>query len=430
MNKLKLIICAICSNCFEVYDFVIYQLLSIYISKHFFDHNSEHSFFFTQLVFILTTVFSRPIGGLIFGYISDSKGRKGSLEKSILMSALCTGMIGLIPSYQTIGVFSTLALILLRFLQGISFGGEHGTSVCFLLEHSSPKSKGALSSFCCFGQQAGMLLATIAASNYSIYASNSRVSDQLWRIMFIFSFAFSFFGYWVKKETNETIDFLLDSHFRKQPVLPISQFKTIISSNKKLILSGFFIVAFGTFANYAIFIMGNQYLQKYADALPVFNYINYIMSFLLILFIPVFGYFSDKIGRKTMISHSIVIIAPLSLPFFQPLQSEANYGVLVIAILLTISCGAYFSVTPLIIAESLPIQYRCISYAIFYSVPAAIVSSVTPFISHWAIDINPVYISYVIIILAVCSMLSLKLLDEPINRYNKISIYSYEFLKP
>lgn len=430
MNKLKLIICAIFGNCFEVYDFIIYQLLSIYISKHFFDQDSEHAFFFTQAVFVVTTVVSRPLGGLIFGYISDLKGRKSSLEKSILMSSLCTGMIGLIPSYQSIGIFSTLSLILLRFLQGISFGGEHGTSVCFLLEHSSPKSKGALSSFCCFGQQVGMLLATIAASNYSLYVNNGHVSDQLWRIMFLFSFVFSFFWYWIKKETNETIDFLLDMHCREKLTSPVNEFKGIIYSNRKLILSGFFIVAFGTFINYAIFIIGNKYLQKYSQTLPIFNYIHYIMSFLLILFIPVFGYFSDKIGRKTLISHSIATIAPLSLSFFQSLQSEASYSILIVVILLTISCGAYFAVTPLIIAESLPVQYRCISYAIFYSVPAAIVSSIAPFISSWAIDIDPMYMAYAIIILAVCSMLSLKLLDEPINQYSKINIYSYEFLKP
>ena len=148
------------------------------------------------------------------------------------------------------------------------------------------------------------------------------------------------------------------------------------------------------------------------------------------VFIPLFGYFSDKIGRKTLISHSIATIAPLSLPFFQSLQAEASYSILIVVILLTISCGAYFSVTPLIIAESLPVQYRCISYAIFYSVPAAIVSSIAPFISSWAIDIDPIYMAYGIIVLAVCSMLSLKLLDEPINQYSKIGIYSYEFLKP
>lgn len=430
MNKLKLIICAIFGNCFEVYDFIIYQLLSIYISKHFFDQSSEHAFFFTQLVFILTTILSRPLGALIFGYISDSRGRKLSLEKSILMSGLCTGMIGLIPSYETIGVFSTVLLILLRFLQGISFGGEHGTSICFLLEHSSPKSKGVLSSFCCFGQQVGVLLAMVATSSYSLYANNEGVNEQLWRIIFILSFSVSLFWYWIRKETNETIDFLLDSYCGDQQISPLNESKLFISRNKKLFLSGFFIVGFGTFINYAIFIIGNEYLKKYAQAFPVFNYIQYVMLFLLMIFIPIFGYFSDKIGRKTMISHSIAIISALSVPFFQSLQSVASYNILIIAVLLTISCGAYFSVTPTIIAESLPVKSRCITYAIFYAIPSAIVSGIAPSISSWFISVNPVYISYVIIFLAICSMISLRLLDEPITVYSKLNVYSYEFLKP
>ena len=98
--------------------------------------------------------------------------------------------------------------------------------------------------------------------------------------------------------------------------------------------------------------------------------------------------------------------------------------------LLTISCGAYFSVTPTIIAESLPVKSRCITYAIFYAIPSAIVSGIAPSISSWFISVNPVYISYVIIFLAICSMISLRLLDEPITVYSKLNVYSYEFLKP
>ena len=132
-----------------------------------------------------------------------------------------------------------------------------------------------------------------------------------------------------------------------------------------------------------------------------------------------------------MLSHSTGMIAALSLPFFQCLQSpNASCSTLIIIIILTIACGAYFSVAPVIIAEALPVQTRCISYAVFYSIPAAIVSSFAPFISTWVIGVDPIYIGYSIIFLAICSILSLRLLDEPTNLYNKIKVYSYEFLKP
>ena len=154
------------------------------------------------------------------------------------------------------------------------------------------------------------------------------------------------------------------------------------------------------------------------------------MSFLVILFIPIFGYFSDKIGRKTIISHSILVISALSIPFFQSLQSAASYSALIVSMLLAISCGAYFSVTPTIITESLPITSRCINYAIFYTIPAAIVSGTSPFLSGWLISLNPIYISCMTIILAICSIISLRSLDEPMIIYGKLHKYSYEFLKP
>ena len=430
MNKLKLIICATFGNCFEVYDFIIYQLMASHISNNFFDKNCEHSFIATQLVFILTTIISRPLGGIIFGYISDLKGRKLSLEKSILMSGLCTGMIGLIPSYKDIGFVATLFLILLRFLQGISLGGEQGTSISFLIEHSSPKSRGFLSSFCCVGQQAGILLAILAASIYNWHIKKSGTEEVWWRILFIFSFFIGLFGYWVRKKTNETIDFLLDRHCSDKTISLLEESKLFIFKNKQLFLSVFFIVSFGTFMTYTVFVVGNSHLKQLADSLQIFAYIQYLMSLLVIFSIPVFGYFSDIIGRKTIISHSLAAISALSIPFFQSLQSVANYNTLVVAVLLAISCGAFFSVTPTIVAESLPTRSRCINYAVFYAVPAAIMSAISPFVSAFLISINPTYIAYVIILLAMVAIFCLKSFNEPIELYSKLNKYSYEFLKP
>jgi MHS family proline/betaine transporter-like MFS transporter len=430
MNKLKLIICATFGNCFEVYDFIIYQLLANHISNHFFDRHLKNAFLLTQLIFILTAILSRPIGGLIFGYLADLKGRKLSLEKSILMSGVCTGMIGLIPSYETIGLFSTLFLILLRFLQGVSLGGEQGTSISFLLEHSSPKSRGFLSSFCCFGQQIGVLVAVAATSIYSLHISKTGMSEQLWRILFVLSFGFGWFGYWVRKKTNETIDFLLDSYCSEEKTSLVNETKLFILNNKALFMSIFFIVSLGTFMSYTVFIIGNGYLKQQANSLAIFKYIQYIMSFSVILSIPIFGFYSDKIGRKTIISHSILIISALSIPFFQSLQSVPSYTTLIVAVLLAISCGAYFSVTPTIIAETLPTKSRCINYAIFYTIPAAIISGITPFLSNWFIKTDPIYLSYVTIGLAISSIISLRLLEEPLYIYGKLPKYSYEFLKP
>jgi MHS family proline/betaine transporter-like MFS transporter len=154
------------------------------------------------------------------------------------------------------------------------------------------------------------------------------------------------------------------------------------------------------------------------------------MSFSVILSIPIFGFYSDKIGRKTIISHSILIISALSIPFFQSLQSVPSYTTLIVAVLLAISCGAYFSVTPTIIAETLPTKSRCINYAIFYTIPAAIISGITPFLSNWFIKTDPIYLSYVTIGLAISSIISLRLLEEPLYIYGKLPKYSYEFLKP
>lgn len=430
MNKLRLVICATFGNCFEVYDYIIFQLLSNHISHYFFDNKSGNAFLFTQLIFISTAILSRPLGALVFGYLSDTKGRKLSLETSILISGIATGIIGLIPSYEKIGVLSTLSLVFLRFLQGVSLGGEQVTSISFLLEHSSPKNRGLLSSFCCFGQQLGGLLAVFVTSLYCFHMKNTDFSGNLWRILFVLSLGFGFFGYWVRKKTNETIDFLLENYCLEEEKNIFKETISFVLNHKILFVSMFFIVSFGTFINYTILIIGNDYLKKQAGSLAIFEYIKYIMSFFVIISIPIFGFLSDKIGRKSIISHSILITSTLSVSFFGSFQNTANFNTLVIAILLAISCGAYFSVAPTIVAEILPSKSRCTNYAIFYSIPAALISGISPFLANYLISIQPAYLAYVTISLAIPSIILLSMLEEPLNIYNKLHKYSYEFLKP
>lgn len=430
MNKIKLVICATFGNCFEVYDFIIFQLLSNHIYHYFFNNKAGNTFLFTQLIFISTAIISRPVGGLFFGYLSDVKGRKLSLETSILISGISTAIIGLIPSYEKIGFLSTLCLVFLRFFQGVSLGGEQVTSISFLLEHSSPKNKGFLSSFCCFGQQIGGLLAMTIASIYSIYLSNVDLSGNLWRTLFMLSLGFGYFGYWVRKKTNETIDFLVDNYCIEENKNIFKATVDFIFNNKLLYTAIFFIVSFGTFINYTILVIGNNYLNQQANYFIIFKYIKYIMFLFVIISIPIFGFLSDKIGRKSIMSHSILIISSLSISFFQSLQYTGNFTTFIIAILLAISCGAYFSVTPTIIAEILPIRSRCTSYAIFYTIPAALISGISPFLANYLIKIQPIYVSYVIIALAIPSIILLRILEEPLYMYSKLPKYSYEFLKP
>jgi MHS family proline/betaine transporter-like MFS transporter len=179
-----------------------------------------------------------------------------------------------------------------------------------------------------------------------------------------------------------------------------------------------------------VFIIGNSYLKTHAAKLPVLQHIQYIMSVSVILSIPVFGYLSDKFGRKPIVSFSLLAIFGLSLRFFQSLNTANSFNDVVIAILLAVSCGGYFAVAPTIIIESLPSKARCICFALFYTIPAAIVSGVTPYLTSWLIALNPIFITYAIIVLGIAAHLALRVFNEPVLTYKRLPKYSYEFLKP
>ncbi len=174
-------------NSLEAYDFSIYGYFAVIISNNFFPESSVWGSIIKMYSIFAIGFLARPIGALIYGYIGDIYGRKLSMYISIITIAISTGLIGLLPSKDIIGVFAPILLIILRFIQGLSLGGEYTGSIIYILENTR-KNKTFYGSLAIAGGNIGLLLASIVSYILTSYLSNDFLHSYGWRIAFIIAF--------------------------------------------------------------------------------------------------------------------------------------------------------------------------------------------------------------------------------------------------
>ena len=143
----KTIFAGAIGNAIEFYDFIIYAYLAVYFAYHFFPSHDPVAALIASYGAFATGMIMRPVGGLLLGRIGDRIGRKMALQVTVASIAIPTLIIGLLPTYETIGLLAPILLILLRMLQGLAVGGEYTSSIVFLIEHSPPNRRGFIGSF-------------------------------------------------------------------------------------------------------------------------------------------------------------------------------------------------------------------------------------------------------------------------------------------
>ncbi|TAK75237.1 MAG: MFS transporter, partial [Gammaproteobacteria bacterium] len=198
MNKwhhASTIIVGITSNIIETYDLSIYPFFSAYLIKVFFPFQATYTSLLSISSIFLFGYLSRPIGSLVFGYIGDYYGRKKALILSGLLMVIATAAIGMLPTFQSIGYFAPILLLILRVSQGLSFGGEYTGSVIYLVEHAEESKKNVLGSFAAMGSNLGILISSLVCLMMTYFFADQEVGQRLWRIPFLLSLLFAFISF-------------------------------------------------------------------------------------------------------------------------------------------------------------------------------------------------------------------------------------------
>ncbi len=320
---------------FEWYDFYLYGSMTAIIGAQFFSSYPESTRNIFALLAFAAGFVVRPFGALLFGRLGDIIGRKYTFLVTILIMGLSTFLVGLLPGYETIGNAAPITLIALRLLQGLAIGGEYGGAAIFVAEHSPQRGRGYYTSFIQATATLGLLLSLIVITftQISVNASWGAGGDSTpsafaawgWRIPFLFSFVLLVISLYIRLRMNESPVFMKAKQEGSLSKAPLTE-AFAHWKNAKIAL----IALFGLVAGQAVVWYTGQFYALFflQNVLRVDNFTaNVLIAWSLILGTPffiLFGWLSDRVGRKPIILGGCILAAIAIMPLFKLMVATAN----------------------------------------------------------------------------------------------------------
>lgn len=324
-------------------------------------------------------LFARPIGGIIFGHYGDRLGRKSMLIASLALMGICTALIGLLPTYESIGLWAAVLLVLLRIAQGISFGGELGGAMLMAVEHAPIDKKSFIGSLPQAGAPIGILLSSGAFALMNLLPNASFMSWG-WRVPFLASALLVALGIFIRMKVEETPDFSAVKQQKKTSALPVRD--VVLRHWRPLLLTVGGKLAEVTLI-YTILVFSISYAMSKlglsrADALNAVV----IGSVFQIFTIPFFGWVGDKVGARRLYIFGTLLLAVMAVPLFQALGSGSLGGyTLATIIALALNYAIIFGPQSTLYSSQFPAELRYSGMSIGIQVAAALGGGLAPIIA-------------------------------------------------
>lgn len=368
-NKKRIfaIVGASSGNLVEWFDFYVYSFCSIYFAASFFPAgNSTTQLLQTAGVFA-AGFFMRPIGGWLFGYIADKHGRKNSMLLSVCMMCAGSLVIACLPTYESIGSWAPVLLLIARLFQGLSVGGEYGTSATYMSEVAIKGRRGFYASFQYVTLIGGQLLALLVLVILQQRLSGEELKAWGWRIPFALGAVLAVVALYLRRSLNETSDAKTRNHQDAGSL-------TGLWKNRKAFVMVLGFTAAGSLTFYTF----TTYMQKYLvntagmDA-KLASGIMTAALFVFMLLQPAAGAFSDKIGRRSSMLIFSALATLLTVPILFALKGVSNpfmaFGLIVLALFVV---SFYTSISGLLKAEMFPPEVRALGVGLSYAVANAL----------------------------------------------------------
>ncbi len=322
----KVIFASSLGTVFEWYDFYLYGSLAAVIAKQFFAGLDPTSAFIFALLAFAAGFFVRPFGALVFGRVGDMVGRKYTFLITIVIMGLSTFLVGVLPTYASIGVFAPAILIVLRLLQGLALGGEYGGAATYVAEHAPKGKRGAYTSWIQTTATLGLFLSLLVILGVRNSMSEQAFADWGWRIPFLVSIVLLVISVWIRLSLSESPAFQKIKSEGRTSRRPLTD-SFAHWKNLKFVL----IALFGLVAGQAVVWYSGQFYTLFflTNVLKVdVTTANILIAISLVIgtpFFVVFGTLSDRIGRKPIIMTGLLLAALTYFPLFTALTDAANH---------------------------------------------------------------------------------------------------------
>lgn len=376
-------------NLVETYDLILLTLLAPILSKTFFSASSYSSYHIINILYIfLLGLLVRPIGNILLGIVADKVGRKKIMITSIVFTGLGTSLISIIPSYKLIGPISLFIFVLLRIVQNFFASIEYISSAAYLIECADKKNLGFYGSFAAIGISGGYLLASLMVFIVTYLTNKNIIPDWSWRFLFALAFIGMSFGLWLRYQIPESIDFILkrNSKNNSNNWLILRNCFIFIKNDpiKCLSISAFTWLGVCVTYIFYIYVPINMITMERFTSLAAYS-INIFSLLLIVILIPLAGKLSDYYDRIVLLKLSAFFIIIFAWPFFWYSIHGSFMQTLLSSMLFSIPAAFIFSLYPVVITESFPVDIRCTTAAIIYQCVVCIEMGILPLISHYLI---------------------------------------------
>ena len=403
-------------NTVEWFDFAIYGFLATYIADKFFPPGDDTAALLNTFAIFAAAFFMRPLGGLFFGPLADRIGRQRVLAIVILLMSASTLAIGLVPSYDTIGVLAPLLLLALRCLQGFSAGGEYGSGACFLAEYAPDKHRGFIVAFLVWSVVIGFVLGSITVTVLEAVLSENAMNSYGWRLPFLFAGVLGGVGLYIRLRLKDTPEF---EELRDEGKVSTSPLKEAVTTSWRPILQIVGLVVIHNVGFYIVFTFLPSYFTKTLGFTKMDAFVSITVASVvaLVLILPL-GALSDRIGRKPLLIAGSVGFVVLAYPLFMLL----NTGSLVAAIAAHAGLAAieavFVSSSLAAGTELFATRVRSSGYSIGYNVSVALFGGTAPYVATWLTvrTGNELAPAYYVIVAAIVSLATIMTMRETAGR--------------
>jgi MHS family proline/betaine transporter-like MFS transporter len=379
-SRTQTIVAGAIGNVLEWYDFGLFGYFATVIAAEYFPGQDRMAALLETFGIFATGFLMRPLGGLLFGLVGDRLGRKRALELSVLLMAVSTTSLGLLPGYATIGLAAPVLLTVLRMIQGLSVGGEYIGSIAFLAEHAPPNRRGLYGSWSGFT----VVLGTLLGSAVAALATHALTDEQLhawgWRLAFISGLVIGILGLWLRLGVAESPDF---AELRSSGQLAAHPIADALRRDRRAIITTVGLTGLSSVGFYLPFVWLPTWLsQIISNPLSEQKALasSTIALLALLILLPPLAVVSDRVGRRPMYLAASAGYVLLSYPLLM-MMSGGTFALAVAGGLAFAVCNSLFGCCMgATMVELFPTQTRYTGVAIGYNLGQAVLGGTAPLV--------------------------------------------------
>ena len=376
-TRRRVVAAGIAGNVMEWYDFAVYGYFARTIGNLYFPSDDPKASLLAAFGVFAAGFLMRPLGAVLFGYIGDRVGRGPSLLLSVVVMAVPTFAIGVLPTYSEIGVSASVLMLVFRLLQGLAVGGEYTGSAVFLAETAHPDRRGFAAAWAPFGAVGGILLGSAAGTAVLNALPLEQVIAWGWRVPFLLGVVVGGVGFILRRRMP---------HDQPAAKGGFPLFRALTQHPREMLeVAGLSLINGIVF--YIVFVYIIAWLKQAANiGAAVALEINSINMALMLGVIMLFAWLSDRIGRRPILTAAAIGLVVFAWPLMALMQTGAIPLVFLGQLGFALLVGAYSAVIPITMCEIFPRHVRCSAVSTAYNLTLGIAGGTAPAVATWLID--------------------------------------------